>query len=92
MTTVAIPAWNSLGLLLPIDPDFSASPDWSAVMNQQEHLQLLAERKFLQLRLVELPVSARIMRISTESRLTSIKGHAVSNFTEKERNYADVKH
>lgn len=43
-------------------------------MNQQDHLQLLAERKFLQLRLVELPVSARIMRISTESRLSAIEG------------------
>src|SRR5487761_2501263 len=29
MTTVAIPAWNSLGLLPPIDPDFPASPDRS---------------------------------------------------------------
>ncbi len=38
-------------------------------MNSQDRLHLLAERKFLQERLAELPASARITRISTESRL-----------------------
>jgi hypothetical protein len=38
-------------------------------MNSQDRLHLLAKRKFLQERLAELPASARITRISTESRL-----------------------
>ena len=38
-------------------------------MNRQDALHLLGERKFLQERLAELPASARITRISTESRL-----------------------
>jgi hypothetical protein len=42
-------------------------------MNQQDRMHLLAERKFLQERLAELPDSARIMRISTESRLRAIE-------------------
>lgn len=42
-------------------------------MNQQDRLHLLAERKFLRERLAELPDSARIMRISTESRLRAIE-------------------
>lgn len=43
-------------------------------MNQQDRMHLLAERKFLQERLAELPGSARIMRISTESRIRAIDG------------------
>lgn len=42
-------------------------------MNQQDRMHLLAERKFLQERLAELPDSARIMRISTESRIRAIE-------------------
>jgi hypothetical protein len=43
-------------------------------MNLQDRLHLLAEQKFLRERLVGLPKSATIMRISTESRLRSIEG------------------
>jgi hypothetical protein len=42
------------------------------MMNSQDRLHLLAERKFLQERLAELPASARITRISTESRLRAV--------------------
>lgn len=42
-------------------------------MNHQDRMHLLAERKFLQARLAELPESAKIMRISTESRLRSLE-------------------
>jgi hypothetical protein len=42
-------------------------------MNRQDRLHLLAERKFLQDRLAELPESAHIMRISTESRLRALE-------------------
>jgi len=42
-------------------------------MNPQDRLHLLAERKFLKERLAEFPDSARIMRISTESRLRAIE-------------------
>lgn len=41
-------------------------------MNQQDRLHLLAEQKFLLERLAALPDSARIMRMSTESRLCAI--------------------
>lgn len=41
-------------------------------MNQQDRHHLLAERKFLQERVAALPLDARIMRISTESRLRAI--------------------
>jgi hypothetical protein len=41
-------------------------------MNSPDRLHLLAERKFLQERLAELPTSARITRISTESRLRAV--------------------
>jgi hypothetical protein len=41
-------------------------------MNRQERLDLLSQQKFLQARLAQLPDSARIMRISTESRLRAI--------------------
>jgi hypothetical protein len=43
-------------------------------MNQQDRMHLLAERKFLQERLSELPVAARITRLSIESRLRAIDG------------------
>jgi hypothetical protein len=46
-------------------------------MNQQDRMHLLAERKFLRERLAELPDSARIMRISTESRLRAIEERLV---------------
>ncbi|MBF0438912.1 MAG: hypothetical protein HQL93_07290 [Magnetococcales bacterium] len=42
-------------------------------MNKQDRFQLLAEKKFLQARLDELPVAARLMRISTESRLRMVE-------------------
>ena len=41
-------------------------------MNHQDRQHLLAEKKFLEERLAELPESAQIMRMSTESRLRSI--------------------
>jgi len=41
-------------------------------MNRQDRAHLLAEQKFLQERLAELPQAARIMRISTESRLRRV--------------------
>ncbi|MBF8274496.1 MAG: hypothetical protein HW380_3601 [Magnetococcales bacterium] len=42
-------------------------------MNQQDRMQLFAEIKFLHARLDELPNSARLMRISTESRLRAVE-------------------
>src|SRR4051794_28560429 len=42
-------------------------------MNQQDRMHLLAELKFLQQRLSELPAAARVMRLSTESRLRAIE-------------------
>lgn len=42
-------------------------------MSSQNHAHLLADRAFLQERLSALPVSARIMRLSTESRLRAIE-------------------
>ena len=42
-------------------------------MNQQDRIQLFSEKKFLQERLAELPGAARLMRISTESRLRAVE-------------------
>jgi len=42
-------------------------------MNQQDRIHLLSELTFLRERLAELPDSAKIMRISTESRIRGIE-------------------
>ena len=52
-------------------------------MNRQERLDLLSQQKFLQARLMELPESARIMRISTESRLRAIAERLASEPTDE---------
>jgi len=74
MPTVVIPAWNSLGVLPPIDASAPTSPDRSPypVSTPQDRLHLLAERNFLQDRLAALLPSAQMMRISIESRLRVI--------------------
>ncbi|MEM4986263.1 hypothetical protein V8G57_02570 [Collimonas sp. H4R21] len=43
-------------------------------MNNTERSHLLAEQKFLQERLAKIPGSARLMRMSTESRISTIAG------------------
>jgi hypothetical protein len=42
-------------------------------MNRQDRQHLLAEKKFLEERLAEIPASAQIMRMSTESRLRNLE-------------------
>jgi hypothetical protein len=42
-------------------------------MNPQDRMHLLAERKFLRARLAQLPESARVMRINTQSHLRGIE-------------------
>lgn len=53
-------------------------------MNQQDQHHLLAEKKFLEERLSELPEAARITRISTESRLRTIEQRLAQGVDEGE--------
>jgi hypothetical protein len=53
-------------------------------MNQSDRLQLLAEKKFLQERLLKTPDNARLMKRTTESRLQTIEEQLASPNDERE--------